>query len=171
VIVARIISAAVMGRRPQLRMDLARRLRATAIPTRKMTMRFLLPAILLAAAAAAPAQSCSLAVSGGAPGSTLSISVTGAPMSIAAVAVGETAGTTVIDLGSLGSLTLGLAQPFVPVPLGIIDASGTASVSVTVPSQLPAADLVMQGVTVGITMMPFALSLCATNVASVHVGA
>ncbi|HZT56908.1 MAG TPA: hypothetical protein VFA35_11830 [Burkholderiaceae bacterium] len=134
-------------------------------------MRFLLPAILLAAAAAVPAQSCSLAVSGGAPGSTLSISVRGAPMSLAAVAVGQTAGSTVIDLGSLGSLTLGLATPFVPLPLGIIDASGSASVSIPVPSQLPALDLVMQGVTVGITMMPLTLSLCATNVASVHVGA
>jgi hypothetical protein len=136
-----------------------------------MTMRFLLPAILLAAAAAAPAQSCSLAVSGGAPGSTLSISVTGAPMSLAAVAVGQTAGTTVIDLGSLGSLTLGLAQPFVPVPIGILDSNGTASVSIPVPSQLPALDLVMQGVTVGVSVMPFALSLCGTNVVSVHVGA
>lgn len=136
-----------------------------------MTMRFLLPAILLAAAAAAPAQSCSLAVSGGAPGSNLSISVSGAPMSLAAVAVGQTAGTTVINLGSLGSLTLGLAQPFAPVPLGIIGANGTASVSIPVPSQLPAVDLVMQGVTVGVSMMPLTLSLCGTNVVSVHVGA
>ena len=111
-------------------------------------MRVLFASLFLAAAAAA--QNCSaLSVSGGTGGAPLTIALQGAPASIAVVAIGQSAGSTVINLGSQ-VLNLGVAMPFAPLPLGMTDLTGAASVSVRVPANLPGIDIVAQGITLTI---------------------
>ncbi|MFO1078468.1 MAG: hypothetical protein U1E73_12160 [Planctomycetota bacterium] len=138
-------------------------------------MKFLASAALAAFAATASAQCGTLATTGtGAPGTALTIDLSGAtPMAMAALAVGDTLGTTTINLGSFGSLTLGLAQPFIPLPLGRTDAAGAASRTINVPSTVTQGiDLNAQAVVLGISFGQGGLSLtfCATNVVSFHLG-
>jgi hypothetical protein len=86
-------------------------------------MRIFSVAAVLALAGLLPAQACgSLAITGGAPGSQLSIALSGAPANgFAVLVVGEQAGSTSIPLPIGGSLILGVAEPFFPVPLGQTD--------------------------------------------------
>ena len=137
-------------------------------------MRLILPSLLFVSLAAmASAQTCAtLTVTGsGAPGTDLTFALNGAANSPALLAIGDTAGTTTFNFGPLGSLTLGLAQPFVPLPLGLTDASGNVSRTVSIPAGLPAADLFGQGLTVTFTLPPtLGLSFCTSNVAAFHVG-
>ena len=113
-------------------------------------------------AANASAQCATLTVTGtGAPGTSLTFNVDGTAVhAFALLAVGETQGTTTIPLGQLGSLTLGLATPFIPLPLGFTNASGVTW----------GIDLFGQGVTAAYTFMPFSVTFCASNVAGFHVG-
>lgn len=133
------------------------------------------------AAASLSAQCASLAVTGtGAPGTSLVFTIDGtAAGALAALAIGDTLGTTTIPLGALGSLTLGLAQPFVPVPMGTTDANGDASLTIAVPGATTlGVDLHGQGVTMSFSLpgpgpggpgLP-TLTFCTTNVVSFHVG-
>ena len=133
-------------------------------------MRIILASILLAATASAQT-CCNLSVTGT---STLTISLTGAPpLSLALLALGGTAGTTVINIGSLATLNLGLAMPFVPVPIGMTNPQGSASVTLRIPASLPARDLVTQGIAASFSVTPaaaFSLSFCTSNVVAFHVG-
>ena len=133
-------------------------------------MKSLSIAALLALASFVPAQCGTLAVTGGAPSTTLQISVSGAAAnSFAIAAVGNTLGSTTVPLPG-GSLVLGLASPFIPVPIGPVGAAGTASLSIPLPAQLPQINLHGQGVVIGFTMQPFGISACGTNVVSFTIG-
>lgn len=143
-----------------------------------MFSKLLVASTLLGLVAQASAQ-CSLSVTGsGAPGSTLAFALDGSTAgAFCFLAIGETQGTTTINLGPLGTLTLGLAFPFAPVPIGVANAQGDVSFSLNVPSGLTTGiDLFGQGITLGISMPgpggggPPSLSFCTTNVVSFHVG-
>ncbi len=141
-----------------------------------MFRTFLLASTLACLGTAAAAQCATLSVTGtGAPGTALTLTIDGtAAHAFAFVAIGETQGTTSIPLGPLGTLDLGLAMPFVPVPLGLTNAAGDASLTIDVPSQLTTGlDLFGQGVTIGFSFTPPgppSFSLCTTNVVAFHVG-
>lgn len=80
-----------------------------------------------------------LAVTGtGAPGTNLVFNLTGAePHAHAWAMVGFAEGTTVINIGPLGTLTLGLVEPFIPKPMGQTDNNGDATDTIFVPPGLP----------------------------------
>ena len=125
-------------------------------------------------AATASAQNCStLAVSGGSPGSQLTIAVSGAPANTPTIVLlSQSTGSTVIPT-PFGTLSLGLASPFSPLPLGTTDANGDASISFQVPAQ--AAMCVMlygQALSIefDITVVPPTLSFCTSNVAPIALG-
>ena len=57
--------------------------------------------------------------------------------------------------GPLGQLVLGLNQPFVPLHLGLTDAEGAASRTLTLPSSnIPMLELYAQGFTVDFSLTP-----------------
>lgn len=133
---------------------------------------------MLALAATAHAQCSTLSITGtGAPGTSLTVSIDGtAAGAIAFLVVGETQGTTPVDLGQLGSFTLGLAAPFVPLPIGMTNAAGDASLSIPVPASFPGSlDLFAQGLTLAFSMgsgtpPTFSFAWCASNVGTLHAG-
>ena len=114
----------------------------------------------------------SLAISGGASGSQLSISVAGASSgSYAILVVGEQAGSTQVPLPIGGSLVLGIAEPFFPVPIGMADMAGAVSLQLQIPANLPGQlSLQAQAVSLGYSLMPFAIRACASNVVPVTIG-
>ena len=131
--------------------------------------------------AAASAQCATLTITGtGLPGTTLQVTHDGtAANTLALLAVSETQGTNVVDLGPLGSLTLGVQFPLIPFPLGLTDANGDVSRSFDVPSAATLGfDVFGQGVTLDFSfsipagggMPTFSLSSCASNVVAFHVG-
>lgn len=135
-------------------------------------MRTLLVASVLSLASFASAQCGTLAVQGtGAAGTTLTVSVSGTTAGgMVALVVGPTAGTTAINVGPL-NLTLGLAQPFFPLPLGTADATGNVSVSFAIPSQVTQqVALNAQAATLGFTLRPLAITACASNVVAFTIG-
>lgn len=135
-------------------------------------MRILLGIAVLALSTFATAQCGTLAVTGpGTAGTTLTVAVSGTNAgNLVALVAGQTTGTTAIAFGPL-NLTLGLAQPFFPVPIGIADANGDVSVSFTVPSQITQqVALNAQAATLGLTLRPFALTACASNVVAFTIG-
>ena len=123
------------------------------------------------------AQACAtLTVTGtGAPGTSVVLTIDGsAAGAFAALAIGDTAGTTTIPLGSLGSLTLGLAQPFIALPMGMTNANGDVSRTIQVPNGTSGIDLFGQGVTMVFTPptgpgLP-TITFCTTNVVPFHLG-
>lgn len=134
-----------------------------------------LPLLALAAATNfLPAQSCGvLAIAGsGAAGSQLQFAVSGAaPGDLAVLLVAESAGATSVPLPMGGSLVLGLEAPFLPVPIGRVDAAGAAMLSVDVPAMLGVTiQLQGQAALVGYSRMPFALRACASNVVPFAIG-
>ena len=147
-----------------------------------MLTRSLVSVCLGLLAANASAQSCAtLTVTGtGAPGTSLTFDLNATDAgAFAVLAVGQTQGTTTIPMGPLGSLTLGLASPFIPVPLGMTNASGDISRTIAIPAGVTwGVDLFGQGVTAKFTFTPpapptppsISLTLCASNVAAFHVG-
>lgn len=147
-------------------------------------MRTLFCALSFLAVTSLATAQCSLAVTGsGAPGTTVTATVTGSPGAFAFLALGDTQGSTTIDLGPvLGSFTLGLAAPFTPAPLGVIPVSGEASLAIFVPGGFPLSlDLFAQGVTLQFQLPSppiggggpptFGFTWCTTNVVAFHVGA
>jgi hypothetical protein len=134
-------------------------------------MRSILSSLLLAAAATA--QCGTLTATGGAPGTNLDLALHGDAHAFAIIAFGQTAGTTTINFGTIATLTLDLAMPFAPVPIGMTDANGDASRSIRIPATLPGQDLVLQGLTASFSFTPpmtVGLTFCTSNVVSVHVG-
>src|SRR5262249_44630338 len=135
-------------------------------------MRKLLPASVLAliplVAAAAPAQSCAtLTVSGtGLPGTDLVFSYQGAPHAYGFLIIGDTQGTTTIHYGSLGTLTLDLDFPFLPLLIGRTDSNGDRTRTVPAPSL----DLFAQGFDFYYELFPLRLEFCTSNVLPVHIG-
>jgi len=100
---------------------------------------------------------------------TVTLALNGAPMSFALFALGDTTGTTAINLGNLGTLELGLEAPFIAVPGGLTDMSGDASISFEVPSTAPAGTWYAQGVTIEFSFSPGgppSFGICSGNVAS-----
>lgn len=153
--------------------------------------KYLVATTLVAALSASlAAQSCSnlTATGNGAPGTSVVLALTGAPANaFTAVAIGDTLGTTTLNIGPLGTLTLGLAQPFVPLPMGLTNAAGEASRTINVPNSpsLPGIDLYGQAVSMTWAMQvpgpgnpgpggPHAsiltLTFCTSNVVSFHLG-
>jgi hypothetical protein len=135
-------------------------------------MRSLFLASILALAGTASAQCGTLAFTGaGTAGTALTVDVTGTTAGgLVVVFVGETTGSTTLDLGPL-SLTLGLDQPFFPVPLGRADSNGAVSRTIDVPAQLTTAiPLQAQHATFTLSLFPFNLGGCAGNVAGFSIG-
>lgn len=132
--------------------------------------------------ATADAQCSTLAVTGtGLPGTTLTIAVDGpaATNGIVWLLVGAETGTTTIHLGPTLSLSLGLDDPFVPVPMAMADANGDATRSIDVPSSVTlGVDVYGQALTIGFSfslptgggMPSFGLTTCTSNVVPFHVG-
>jgi hypothetical protein len=130
---------------------------------------------------AVSAQQCAtLGVTGtGAPGTTLTFSLDGStPNAFAFLVVGAAQGSLAVDLGPIGSLTLGVLPDFI-LPLGATDLAGDASLAANVPpAPVPGQDLFGQGVTLGFTLptvpptgIPnLAWTLCVSNVVSFHYG-
>jgi hypothetical protein len=74
----------------------------------------------------------------------------------------------VIRIGVLGTLSLGLEQPIVPVMMGLTDANGAASLEIRVPpGNLPLLTLFAQAMTVVFTPPNHgapSLDFCTTDV-------
>jgi hypothetical protein len=110
------------------------------------------------------------------PGQTVTLALTGAGANDPAfAAVGEHTGSTTLNFGPLGSVTLGLAQPFALVPLGTTDANGGLAFSATVPANvaiLGSHDVFVQVITVEVVTGPGMphLNFCTSNVAMLHIG-
>ncbi|MFT4843846.1 MAG: hypothetical protein ACJA0V_002169 [Planctomycetota bacterium] len=132
-------------------------------------LRKLLLAMTVAALGAGLSAQCATTSAANNAG-TVTLDVDGtAPMAFAFFAVGDTLGTTAINLGSFGTLTLGLAAPFVPAVAGLTDINGDASLSFSVPATAPAGTYYAQGVTIGFGVTPgtgVTLDICAGDVAS-----
>ena len=96
-------------------------------------------ALALAATVSAQVTTSSLTVTGTINvGQTVTAAVTGAvPNAISFLGAGPTLGTTTFNLGPLTTFSVGLAQPFIILPMGMTDASGNVSLSASVPANLP----------------------------------
>ncbi|MCK5940606.1 MAG: hypothetical protein KAI24_01455 [Planctomycetes bacterium] len=131
-----------------------------------------LAAAVCAFAGAASAQ-CSATVTATNNAGQVTIDLDGdAPMAFAFFVVGDTLGTTPINLGNFASFDLGLAAPFVPAPAGLTDINGDVSLSFAVPSTAPAGTYYVQGVTVGFAFTPGtppSIDVCTSNVASLSI--
>lgn len=146
-----------------------------ASPSLLPLMRTHLLASILTIAGAVSAQTCgTLAFTGtGAAGTSLTIDVTGATAGgFVTLGVSQNTGTTTINVGSLGlNLTLGLDSPIIPVPLGRANSNGDISRTLNIPSQLGQQfSLQGQAVTLTLSLFPFSLSACASNVAAFTIG-
>ncbi len=103
-------------------------------------LKRLLPVLAAGVLLSAATQAQSLRVSVARTGSKATITVSGARKGLPVVIwFGLRKGSTKIYAGSamIESLTLGLALPFVPVPMGMADSSGKASISFPAPRKLP----------------------------------
>lgn len=107
-------------------------------------------------AATASAQCATYSVSGsGSAGGTLTFSFNGSTAGAYCFAViGQTQGSLPINLGMLGSLTLGITDPSAILPIGVANAQGDASFSLSIPSNVPnpgSTTLKSQGVSLSYT--------------------
>lgn len=90
-------------------------------------------------------------------------------MSFCIFVLGDTQGTTTVNIGPLATVDLGLAAPFVPAAAGFTDMNGDASLTFQVPSVVPAGTYYAQGVTAGFSITPgtgISFDVCAATVAS-----
>jgi len=133
----------------------------------------LVSTLVLASTLAAQGSCGTLGFTGtGAAGTTLDVSVTGATANgFALVAISENTGSTPIRLPVVGTLTLGLDTPILPLPFGRLDASGNLTRSITVPTGATTAhNLQAQAITMTLSFRPFALTACTSNVAAFTIG-
>ncbi|MCB9892191.1 MAG: hypothetical protein H6832_07620 [Planctomycetes bacterium] len=138
----------------------------------------LIASLVFSAVLAAPvaAQACSkLDVSGtGKPGTDLGFALTGADANVPAILFLSTqTGKTTIKVGPLGTLELGLAMPLIPVPLGMTDDKGAASLTVKIPdAKIPEISLHGQATSVKfeLKMGPPKLTFCTSNVVDFKIG-
>lgn len=104
----------------------------------------------------------------GQPGTQLKFALTGgAARTLAILFMGPRTGETVVRLGPLGTLELGLRRPFVPSFMGGTDGNGNVSMSVRVPpGRIPRVDLFGQATTVDVMFHrgPPKLDFCTTDV-------
>jgi hypothetical protein len=143
-------------------------------------MRHFVTALIALVAISAPmlAQCSTLTVSGSInAGQTITVDVSGAPAnSLVMLAIGD-AGTTTIPI-PMNPLVLGVTN-FIVLPIGQADANGHASISVTVPANIPAN--VIQNHTFTVQSVSFALptftpgqfptlSFCVSNTATLVSG-
>lgn len=112
---------------------------------------------LLAATASAQCATYSVSGSGSAGGSlTFSFNGSAAGAFVFGV-IGQTEGSLPINLGMLGSLTLGITDPQAILPIGIANAQGDASLTLSIPSNVPnpgSTNLKSQGVSLGVSGLP-----------------
>ena len=121
-----------------------------------------------------------LAVTGtGAPGTDLTFALTGAePHAHAWTMIGFAEGTTLIDIGPLGTLELGLVEPFIPKPMHQTDGNGDTTDTIFVPPGLPfSVDLFAQAFSWSVNVQhspggPATVSLlfCTSAVEGFHIG-
>jgi hypothetical protein len=141
---------------------------------RTLKVSFMVAVIAAALSPLAKAQHhCStLSVEGtGNPGTHLTFALSHAdPLAPAAIFIADHPGHTVLTFGSLGSLTLGLSQPFLTVAMGITNEHGQASLVANVPLHLPGLALNAQATSVRVTHEHPPLRFCPSNVVPFHVG-
>ena len=128
----------------------------------------LLVASALTICSAASAQCATATATNNAGSLTLDHDGTAA-MSFCIFILGDTQGTTTVNIGPLATVDLGLASPFVPLAAGFTDMNGDASVTFQVPSVVPAGTYYAQGVTAGFSITPgsgISFDVCASTVAS-----
>src|SRR5262249_47278765 len=137
---------------------------------------------IVAISAPALAQCSTLTVTGSInAGQTLTIDVSGAPANAITFLAAGNAGSTSIALPGGSSLDLGVASPFIILPIGATDASGAVSLSFNIPSNVPANAIqnhtyTAQAISVSFpTTLPMPpqfpmLSFCVSNTASVVSG-
>ncbi|MCA8952589.1 MAG: hypothetical protein KDE27_23960 [Planctomycetes bacterium] len=139
-----------------------------------MLKSVLLSSALAILTATAPAQCGALTATGtGAPGTTVDLTLTGStPNALAILVVGDTLGTTSIAT-PFATLVLGLESPFLPVPIGLTDGNGDASLTIDVPSAVTqGADLFGQGVAIDFSFGPTgpSIAFCVSDTAAFHLG-
>ncbi len=114
----------------------------------------------------------SLAVLGsGLPGSMVTFELTGGtPFASTYLLVSGAQGVFELSVAPLGFVTLGVLPPWIPLPLGITDANGDATLSVQLPaSPLAPIRLYAQAVSTEI-QDPLALAYCTSDVVMFKVG-
>lgn len=133
---------------------------------------FALASACLALTGIASAQSCgNLTVSGGQNSPLVFSASSLAANAPALMVIGPTTGTTTFNFGPIGTLTLGLAAPFVPVMLGNTSATGTVTLTVDVPNGVPPQSLHAQALSLGIgNSRPPSIQFCTTNVVAFSIG-
>ncbi|MEO6596696.1 MAG: vanadium-dependent haloperoxidase, partial [Planctomycetota bacterium] len=107
------------------------------------------------------------------PAQIITLTVAGAtPLGEAFLLAGSDVGSTFIDLGALGSLTVGLVSPFTLLPIGQTNASGNLSYSFSIPANVPTSSLptslTLQVVTVTFAFGPPILSFCVSNTETIE---
>ena len=115
----------------------------------------------------------SLAVSGGEPGTTLSLALSGAPAGAPAfVFLGAQLGSASLPFGPLGTLELGVVPPWLIRPMGLTDATGSAQVGIRIPPiALPCHTGFAQATTFELAFNPRpSLVFCTSNTAQYQVG-
>ncbi|MBK8977749.1 MAG: hypothetical protein IPM29_17720 [Planctomycetes bacterium] len=106
----------------------------------------------------------------GLPGTNLVFALGGAfPNALAALLLTGARAQTTLPIGTLGTLELGIATPFIVESMGVTDGNGDASLSIPVPLGLPPVSLVTQAfaVQLGTTTV---LEFCVSGVAENTVG-
>jgi hypothetical protein len=111
-------------------------------------------------------------VGDGLPCTDLTFVLSGAPPHAPAFLIfGLDAGTTVLGVGSLGRLTLDLAWPWIPIPLGQTDADGGADLNVPLPPwPLPLITFYGQAVAIDAKQASSGSAFCTSNLVEFTVG-
>ena len=113
-------------------------------------LRSILTAALVATLAASASAQCGTTTASNNAGE-VTLSFDGSnPMNFAFFVIGDTQGSTPVSIGSFASFTLGLEGTFYPVPGGLTDLSGDASITFTAPSTATGTFYV-QGLSIGLS--------------------
>ncbi len=100
--------------------------------------------------------------------SSLTFAITGAQADqFAFLILGQAAGSSSAQLGPFGTINFGMADPWVPYPLGMTGAAGVARVGIVPPSLPSDVFFYGQGLTLGISPT---LNSCTTNVVAFRIG-